>query len=237
MYASIGIQRWLSKSFSTVRVYLAPKMVTIGCTLDQSTASNTLNSANYAKLELKLSSSNQIRTRLLLNLGVAACPRTASIEGPCQRASSRPTLVTGCSFVEPLKYDRQFDVAPDNYSPTSSVLLIGSPVQSFPAMKKHRKSKSAITFDDSVRVLPIPHHEAYSDRLRSRMWSDRYELMSNVRRNTIEFAAEGWDWRNVFEDEMLHLCPETGELVHPVHRRSSDSRRLIRGSSIMEGKI
>jgi hypothetical protein len=31
----------------------------------------------------------------------------------------------------------------------------------------------------------------------------------------LEFASEGWDWRNVAGDEdMLHI---DGELVHPIH--------------------
>jgi hypothetical protein len=137
------------------------------------------------------------------------------------------------SFLEPFKYNTQFDCAQGTPLPTLPVTDIVLSCQLLPAMKKHRRVKSAITFNNSVRVLPIPHHEAYSDRLRSRMWSDRYEIMSNVRRNTIEFAAEGWDWRNVFEDEMLHLCPKTGELVHPVHY-SSNGPRLKRGSSIIE---
>jgi hypothetical protein len=121
------------------------------------------------------------------------------------------------SFLEPFKYNTQFDCAQGTPLPTLPVTDIVLSCQLLPAMKKHRRVKSAITFNNSVRVLPIPHHEAHSDRLRSRMWSDRYEIMSNVRRNTIEFAAAGWDWRNVYEDEMPHLCPKPGELVHPVH--------------------
>lgn len=201
----------------------------IASTADHSNAPHhTLNPRNFSRQALKLSSSTQIRTRLLLNLGVAACPKT-TVESPCSRRSS----FTEGSFLEPLKYNTHSDSTHGSPSPTSSVTDIALPSQLLPAMKKHRKVKSAITFDDAVRVLPIPHHEAYSDRLRSRMWSDRYEIMSNVRRNTIEFAAEGWDWRNVFEDEMLHLCPKTGELVHPVHY-SSNGPRLKRGSSIIE---
>jgi len=121
------------------------------------------------------------------------------------------------SLLEPFKYNTQFDCAQGTPLPTLPVTDIVLSCQLLPAMKKHRRVKSAITFNNSVRVLPIPHHEAYSDRLRSRMWSDRYEIMSNVRRDTIEFAAAGWDWRNVYEDEMPHLCPKPGDLVHPVH--------------------
>ena len=47
-------------------------------------------------------------------------------------------------------------------------------------------------------------------------------------RNHVEFASEGWDWRNVIEDEHMLRHP-SGELIHPIHiqnvyktKRSSD---------------
>jgi hypothetical protein len=57
----------------------------------------------------------------------------------------------------------------------------------------------------------------YSKRVRSRLWSTALEIHQNAARNTIEFAAEGWDWRSVAEDESMYVCVATGELVHPVH--------------------
>lgn len=74
-----------------------------------------------------------------------------------------------------------------------------------------------ICFDDSVSVLPIPMRSEYSDRVRSRLWSNRYEIHENATRNATEFAAEGWDWRHVTEDEGMFVCTTSGELIHPVH--------------------
>jgi len=83
------------------------------------------------------------------------------------------------------------------------------------AEKKERKPK--LTFNDDVSVAHIPMRTEYSDRVRSRLWSNRYEIHENATRNAIEFQAEGWDWRSVTEDEGMFVCTSSGELIHPVH--------------------
>mmetsp|Transcript_12760 Transcript_12760/g.19331 ORF Transcript_12760/g.19331 Transcript_12760/m.19331 type:complete len:265 (-) Transcript_12760:624-1418(-) len=81
--------------------------------------------------------------------------------------------------------------------------------------KKPQRRK--ICFNDSVSVAHIPMRSEYSDRVRSRMWSNRYEIHENATRNAIEFQAEGWDWRSVVTDEGMFVCTYSGELIHPVH--------------------
>ena len=207
-------------------------MKTAGPNVNHSASSSTYALSTLAKVDLKVSSSKQIRTRLLLNLGISG-NTSAPAATTSNENSSRRSCLNGTPFVEPLKYNRlcEYDDAAPSSSPTSIAVDIAN--VGGPRINKCRKTKSAISFDELVSVLPIPHHEAYSDRIRSRVWSDRFEIMSNVRRNTIEFAAEGWDWRNVVEDEMLHPCPDTGERIHPVHR-FPDRPQLTRGSSIFE---
>lgn len=83
------------------------------------------------------------------------------------------------------------------------------------AKTKTKSKTTRIAFQDQVEVMPIPTRHEYSNRIKSRIWSNRYELQENAERNAVEFAAEGWNWRNVTEDEGMYICSVSGELVHP----------------------
>lgn len=81
--------------------------------------------------------------------------------------------------------------------------------------QKLKPKTTKIAFEDHVEVMPIPTRHEYSNRIKSRIWSNRYELQENAERNAVEFASEGWNWRNVTEDEGMYICSVSGELVHP----------------------
>lgn len=78
-----------------------------------------------------------------------------------------------------------------------------------------KKKTTRIAFQDEVDVLPIPTRHEYSNRIKSRIWSNRHELQENAERNAVEFAAEGWNWEQVKEDDEMYICSASGELVHP----------------------
>lgn len=118
---------------------------------------------------------------------------------------------------EPLKYkeyitDKEHNKSDSNGMPPKEELAF-VPVDS----GETKQSKAKITFNDDVSVAHIPMRSEYSDRVRSRLWSNRYEIHENATRNAIEFQAEGWDWRSVTEDEGMFVCTSSGELIHPVH--------------------
>jgi hypothetical protein len=89
--------------------------------------------------------------------------------------------------------------APAVFSGTYAVVVSSSVSSSASIQSKSQKKR--ISFNDEVCVAQIPMRNEYSDRVRSRLWSNRFEIHENATRNAIEFQAEGWDWRSVVEDE------------------------------------
>lgn len=82
-------------------------------------------------------------------------------------------------------------------------------------------TEKRLTFNETVSVVPIPMRTDYSHRVRERLWNDVDDILINAQRNAMEFAAEGWDWRTVVEDEYMYRDASTGELIHPVHMEES----------------
>jgi hypothetical protein len=130
----------------------------------------------------------------------------------------RSKLLNQLGFVEPMEpiepTSQPFDFYP--VSLRKRVRPFSMPLKCEP--KEETRRKTSVFFDDIVSVVSIPSHSDYSERIRSRTWADRYEISAMASRNMLEFASEGWDWRNVAGDEdMLHI---EGELVHPIHGNS-----------------
>lgn len=72
-----------------------------------------------------------------------------------------------------------------------------------------------VSFESTTAVISIPSHREYTYEDKSKLWTGLGEIAEMAARNMLEFAAEGWDWRNVAEDEDLLLVG--GEAVHPIH--------------------
>ena len=75
----------------------------------------------------------------------------------------------------------------------------------------------SVSFNDIVDVRLIPHKDMYSQRIKKNIWTESRELMENAKRNSVEFAAENWDWRQAYESNQFITHPDTGEKVHPAH--------------------
>ena len=159
-----------------------------------------------------VSSGTAIRSRFLHRLGIQACPRSSTLVK--KTCPSRPRPVT---LKEPLKHN-----SPDcDEVSQCSTEITSSLTSSESSMRKNR----SVSFDDSVTVRPIPMRTEYSARMKQQIWSDRQETYRNAARNSIEFAAENWDWRQVAEDEDM-VQAVTGELIHPIHYiRQCDMQR------------
>ncbi len=82
------------------------------------------------------------------------------------------------------------------------------------SLSQRTKSKRKVSLHNDVAVIPIPSHDEYLHR--ERLWCSASELYHNAARNTIEFAAEGFNWRNVADDDQMIEAP-SGERIHPIH--------------------
>mmetsp|Transcript_20668 Transcript_20668/g.37331 ORF Transcript_20668/g.37331 Transcript_20668/m.37331 type:complete len:241 (-) Transcript_20668:162-884(-) len=74
-----------------------------------------------------------------------------------------------------------------------------------------------VSFNEQVRVLPIPPITAYTLEQRYRMYANRFELRENKIRAKKEYEFDGYDWRNATEEPHMAICPLSGELLHPAH--------------------
>jgi hypothetical protein len=83
-------------------------------------------------------------------------------------------------------------------------------------IKDKTSTTSEVRFDLAVKVHTIPNRIEYSDRIRATLWTDPIEMQQNAARNTIEYAAEGWDWTQVADDSDM-IIMNNGERIHPVH--------------------
>ena len=48
------------------------------------------------------------------------------------------------------------------------------------------------------------------------LWPSRAEMKKTVDRNMVEFAAEGFEWRDATEENGMYL-DSTGDFIHPIH--------------------
>lgn len=93
---------------------------------------------------------------------------------------------------------------------STSLVTLGWPTTT----SRTTRSKRRVSLHHDVAVIPIPTRNEYPNR--ERIWCSASELYQNAARNTIEFASEGFNWRNVAADEQMVEMP-SGERVHPIH--------------------
>ncbi|KAK1742096.1 hypothetical protein QTG54_007669 [Skeletonema marinoi] len=172
---------------------------------------------------------SQVRSKFLMRIGVVGTDPNTFCKHQCQAAdgttdSCIPTrdLQKVPRYSTQLKYNRNDErkrmiKRRQQRSAAASADQNSSSSSSATSSSNKSKPKRCITFDESVKVVPIPTRHEYSDRIRSRLWSNAIELYENAARNHVEYAAECYDWRNACDDEQMYLCRSTGEKIHPVH--------------------
>mmetsp|Transcript_33870 Transcript_33870/g.49796 ORF Transcript_33870/g.49796 Transcript_33870/m.49796 type:complete len:148 (+) Transcript_33870:219-662(+) len=93
------------------------------------------------------------------------------------------------------------------------------------ATKRQTKRRMNVSFESHVTVNFIPQRSDYPHDVQRRIWCSVREMKRNKRRNKLEFAADGYNWRNVTEDEDMLMCHITGKRIHPVHFCESPERK------------
>ena len=162
------------------------------------------------------SSNKQVRDRLLRQLGIPNGSATdmnssSTAAGDMKNIPSKSMLYRGHRALPVMKETLK---ASKNTCPDRNRLASGT---NSPKLNSARQRKARINFNEEVAVVPIPMRGEYSERMRCRLWSNAEEIYENAARNSIEFASEGWDWRNVCEDDDMYVCSVSKELIHPVH--------------------
>jgi len=168
---------------------------------------------------MKLSSSQKLKSKFFNMIGIESSPNYPNglssfetdpfrihgkiIHGQRIPITRHPRTACVVSSQEALKYNHKDDFSQHRRQKKTNA--------------DNADGKKKISFDDVVQVLPIPKRDEYSSRISCRLWSGAVEINENAARNSVEFAAEGWDWRTVTEDEKMYICYATGERIHPVH--------------------
>lgn len=160
-------------------------------------------------------SDSGIKKRFVLEQGIDQSPNTAN-QPNCVNLPQASCLGEVRPFYEQLKiFDNVSKSQASNYENKNYVQL-ESKCNSY---SKKRIRKRSVNLHSDVSVIPIPMRHEYSERVKERIWTSASELYQNALRNTVEYASEGWNWRNAVEDDNMITAP-SGELIHPVHLRN-----------------
>lgn len=110
---------------------------------------------------------------------------------------------------------------PPSFSPPPSNRLpmkkISNEYREVSCNKTITNTRNSVRFHSKVLVMRIPHRNQYPKPMKQNLWCSLSEIARSAQRNTIEFSAEGWDWRSAVEEESMYIHPKTGQYIHPVH--------------------
>jgi hypothetical protein len=177
-------------------------------------SSNKLNRRNRINIPKLVTRKppDQIRQQYLSRLGF-----TNDKSGPLKAVSSQHPQNSSVKALKKFSYVDDLNDSgfsdDDSYADKTGT----SPTDVTDLRTSMRKEKRSVSFHESVNVHLIPNKDMYSRRIKDYIWTEFDEIATNAERNSVEFAAENWDWRQACEEENFFTCPESGQKIHPAH--------------------
>lgn len=134
---------------------------------------------------------SQARSKFLMRIGVVgtdpiACKHleVADCVADSRIHHTRDLLQNVPRYTTQLRYNRQDERKHmERRKQRSAAASANTNSSSSESSPEKSKPKRCITFDESVNVVPIPMRHEYSDRIRSRLWSNTVELYENAGRS------------------------------------------------------
>jgi hypothetical protein len=84
-----------------------------------------------------------------------------------------------------------------------------------------KKKARGLVFNEKLAVFPIPRTSDLTDSQRISVWGTKAERIAAMRRNAIEYAYEGMNWRKVLEEDSMTVVMgkrnNREQHIHPAH--------------------
>lgn len=160
-------------------------------------------------MNLKARSSIEVRQQYLAQLGIVAHVYNQSSKQCHTSCEASPTVLQRLHEERPFPVDWWRQI----FSRSSNV------VEDKESHERRYDDEKKVSFKEMVEVRFVPIYSDYSQRVRESYWNNSQEIWDAAARNTFEFEAEGYDWRQAFEEE--DFMQWQGQLIHPAHTQSS----------------
>jgi hypothetical protein len=162
-------------------------------------------------------SAHRLRSNLLRKLGHIPPPTVT----PCNYNKLAVSLLGHAPEERlPLKgYDQEVDINDKVFEALGTFLWNQHPPRDHHNSNRscqHNRPRS-VRFHPQVSVVCIPSRHEYSARIGRFLWDSPEQMYRAIARNTLEFRADGWDWKTVLEEEEHIWSPATKEYIHPIH--------------------
>lgn len=145
----------------------------------------------------------------------ASPPHFNAVGGPTHIVDDLPGMIRSVSDATSCGDDDDTDTSADGEDDTMD--SVADDDQSSSSSSTASSKVKGVSFNESVRVLPIPPLSHYTLEQRRNMYTNRFEVRENKLRNKKEYAFDNYDWKNCTEENSMVICPMSGNLLHPAH--------------------